>query len=101
MNWYLENGKDSDVVISTRIRLARNIGDINFESKCSKKDKEKVISKMANITNSIGYNLKLLKLKDMDDITRLSLVEKRLVSPEFINRNRENGAILINDDENI
>ena len=22
-NWYLQNGKDSDVVISTRVRLAR------------------------------------------------------------------------------
>ena len=25
MNWYLQNGKDSDVVISSRVRLARNI----------------------------------------------------------------------------
>ena len=34
-NWYLQNGKDSDVVISTRVRLARNIKDFNFESRCS------------------------------------------------------------------
>ena len=24
LNWYLQNGKDSDVVVSSRIRLARN-----------------------------------------------------------------------------
>ena len=29
-NWYLQNGKDSDVVISTRVRLARNINGFNF-----------------------------------------------------------------------
>ena len=32
-NWYLQNGKDSDVVISTRVRLARNINGFNFERK--------------------------------------------------------------------
>lgn len=101
MNWYLENGKDSDVVVSTRIRLARNINNMPFESKCSKEDMKKVVDKMANVISKIGYNLKLLKLKDMDDITKLSLVEKRLISPEFINSKGEDGAILINDDENI
>lgn len=101
MNWYLENGKDSDVVISTRIRLARNLNVIPFESKCSKEEMKKIVDKMASLTNSIGYNLKLLKLKDMDDITKLSLVEKRLISPEFIANKNEDGAILINDDENI
>lgn len=99
MNWYLENGKDSDVVLSTRIRLARNISNIPFESKCSKEDMKKVIDKLE--TENIGYNLKLLKLKDMDDITKLSLVEKRLVSPEFARSRNEDGAILINEEENI
>lgn len=101
MNWYLENGKDSDVVISTRIRLARNINNKPFESKCSKEEMKKIVDKMESLTNNIGYNLKLLKLKDMDDITKLSLVEKRLISPEFIANKNEDGAILINDDENI
>ena len=35
-NWYLQNGKESDVVISTRIRLARNIKDFRFPNKYSK-----------------------------------------------------------------
>ena len=29
-NWYLQNGKESDVVLSTRIRLARNIKEFEF-----------------------------------------------------------------------
>lgn len=101
MNWYLESGKDSDVVISTRIRLARNLNSKPFESKCSEEDLKNIIDKMSILTNNIGYGLKLLKLKDMDDITKLSLVEKRLISPEFISNRNEDGAILINDDENI
>ena len=42
-NWYLQNGKDSDVVISTRVRLARNIQGFNFENKCSKEDKKNIL----------------------------------------------------------
>ena len=33
LNWYLQNGKDSDVVVSSRIRLARNFNNIPFELK--------------------------------------------------------------------
>ena len=50
---------------------------------------------------SIGYGLKYLKLKDMDDITKMSLVEKNLISPEFALNKSETGSILINDEENI
>ena len=37
----------------------------------------------------------------MDDITKLSLVEKHSISPEFAYNKNEIGAIAINDDENI
>ena len=47
----------------------------------------------------IGYGLKFLKLKDMDDLTKLSLVEKGLI--DYDSLDDENVAILINDDENI
>ena len=32
-NWYLQNGKDSDVVISSRVRLARNLAEYQFYKK--------------------------------------------------------------------
>ena len=35
-NWYLQNGKESDVVLSTIIRLARNIKEFEFPKKFSK-----------------------------------------------------------------
>lgn len=37
INWYLQNGKDSDVVISSRIRLARNLADFPFKEKAKTK----------------------------------------------------------------
>ena len=37
----------------------------------------------------------------MDDITKMSLVEKNLISPDFVLKRNETGSILINDEENI
>ena len=100
MNWYLENGKDSDVIISSRIRLARNIKEFPFKMKMSNEDKNKLLEKVKLVTPSIGYGLKFLYLKDMDDITKMTLVEKHIISPEMA-LSKEEEAILINEEENI
>lgn len=101
LNWYLQSGNDSDVVSSTRIRIARNIKGIPFVNRYTKSDAMKIIEMMENAVNNLGYGLKLIRLKDLDDITKISLVEKHLISPEFAYNKGEIGAIAINDDENI
>ena len=101
MNWYLQSGKESDVVVSSRIRLARNIIEYPFETRCSKKENEEIVNKIKEVLPSIGYGLKILNLKDMDDITKMSLVEKRLISPDFVMNKNDIGAIAINEEENI
>lgn len=101
INWYLQSGKDSDVVTSTRIRIARNIKDNKFKNKMSKEEKETIIDKIENILPQIGYGLKLIRLKDLDNLNLLSLIEKHLISPNFAVNSKETGAILINADENI
>ena len=101
MNWYLQNGKESDVVISTRVRLSRNIKGIPFITRASKEELKEVYEKMKEITPLLGYNLKFLKLDDMDSITKQSLVEKHLISPDFAKTKMPYTAIIINDEENI
>lgn len=101
LNWYLQSGNESDVVYSTRIRLARNIKGFPFVNRYTKGDSIKIIELMENAINNLGYGLKMIRLKDLDDITKLSLVEKHLISPEFAYNKDEIGAIAINDEENI
>lgn len=100
-NWYLQTGKDSDVVISSRVRFARNLAEFNFPNNIKKDESKKVFDKLEEITPSLGYGLKFLKLDNMDDITKISLMEKHLISPDFATNNKPNKAIIINDDENI
>lgn len=105
-NWYVQTGKDSDIVISSRIRLARNIKGIPFTTKCKPEDLEKVINIMNNEVNSLRYGLKLFRMDKIDNVTKLSLIEKHLISPEFVTKTENSitqnlKAILLNDDENI
>ena len=100
-NWYLQNGKESDVVVSSRVRLSRNLNDFNFLNRCSKEKQEEILEKIKEIVPSLGYGLKFVKLDDLDEITILSLVEKHLISPEFALKNKNVKAIIINDEENI
>lgn len=101
MNWYLENGKESDIVISSRIRFARNIKNFKFKTNMTKEDKKELLEKIKYVTPSIGYGLKFFYLKDMDEITKMSLIEKHIISPDIVINNNEQNAILINDEENI
>ncbi len=101
LNWYLQSGKDSDVIVSSRIRLARNISNYPFETKCNETKKEEITKLIEEAISGNKYGIKLLKLKDMDDITINSLIEKRLISPDFIKGKDIAKAILINDEENV
>ena len=100
-NWYLQNGKDSDVVVSSRVRLVRNLNGFKFLNKCSKEEQEKILEKIKEIVASLGYGLKYIALDDLDDVTKLSLVEKHLLSPEFVMDNKTKKGILVNNEENI
>lgn len=100
MNWYLQSSNNSDVAVSTRIRFARNFNDFKFNLN-NKEEIEQLENVIKNNLYQIGYGLKFLKLKNMDDITKMSLVEKHLLSPNFVLKRNETGSILINDEENI
>lgn len=101
MNWYLQSNKDSDIVISSRVRLVRNIKGIPFTPKCKNEDFKKVYDIMKENSPLLGYGLKFIDLKDLDDITKYSLAEKHLINTDFAKSKNPYAAIIINDDEDI
>ena len=98
MNWYLQNGKDSDVVTSCKITFSRNLRNFKFETE-NLKEIQEIEELVKSKVPSLGYNLKFLKLKDMDDLTKKSLIEKGLITEEA--EKNDKTSILINDEENI
>ena len=98
-NWYLETGKESDVVIFSKIRLVRNLSQFNFYIN----EEQEVLNLEKLIQENflqIGYGLKFLKLRDCDEITLRALIEKGLITSEMA-KNKNKTSILINDEENI
>lgn len=98
MNWYLQREKDSDVVINSQIIFYRNLRNHKFETK-NLKEIQEIENEIKSKIPSIGYNLKFLKIKEADDLTQKTLIEKGLINEEIFKN--ENASILINEEENI
>lgn len=97
MNWYIQTGKDGDVVLNSKINYSRNLRNYRFETKNLKEIQEIENLVKSNIS-ALGYNLNFLKIKDMDELTIKSLIEKGLIDEAYLN---DNVSILVNDEENI
>ena len=94
----------SNVVISTRVRLARNLKNYPFPCRLNKQGREKVIeeikSALKNSNSPIASEFSFIKMSELTPQQSVSLVEKRLVSPEFIS-DAEGRALLLSKDSNI
>lgn len=95
--WYNDSGKDYDVVISSRVRYARNISGYKFPHIMSEKELTSIIDLLEKNIDKKRYSV--LRMKDIDDITEQSLMEKHLISKEFIGN--EYGGIITNEDNSI
>lgn len=100
MNWYLQRGKDSDVVINSKITYSRNLRNFKFGTE-NLKEIQEIEQEVKSKVPSLGYNLKFLKMNDMDLLTKDSLFEKGLINEDATNEKNNNISILINDEENI
>lgn len=94
----------SNVVISTRVRLARNLKEYPFPCKLSAQGREEVIEKVRDAVkngNSVLANdFSYIKMSEVEPRQCVSLVEKRLVSPEFIS-DTAGRALLLSSDESL
>lgn len=95
---------NSDVVISTRVRLARNLKEYPFPCRLSLQGREKVIEKVKdavkNSNSSVASDFDFIKMNELTPQQSVSLVEKRLVSPEFIS-DSDGRALLLSKDESL
>lgn len=95
--WYKNISKDSDVVVSTRVRYARNISGYKFCNMLNELSFNEIIKLVENSIDKSKY--KIIKMKDIDKITQNSLKEKNLISNEMLNN--KYGAIVINQDSSL
>lgn len=102
--WYEKSGNCGDVVCSTRVRLARNLKQFPFPAKATVPQREAVEQKVRDALlsgNSIlSKEFRFVPLENASEEEAVSLVERHIVSLEFIS-DRRGKAVLISDDESI
>ncbi|MBD3346037.1 MAG: ATP--guanido phosphotransferase [Chitinivibrionales bacterium] len=95
--WLDNSGPENDVVISTRIRLARNLDGRRFPGLASLFEKKTIYEE---ITGAIGQiedykSCPSVNFCSLPEINRQFLVEERIVSPEFLHCEGDRGVIQI------
>lgn len=101
--WLDASGPDSDVVISSRVRLARNIVGLPFPHLLGTEDAEKMVCAVQaaigdnEIKQSLGQ-LELTRMTELSPTERQILMEKHLVSPDLLEQ-PEKKAVVLRDDE--
>lgn len=110
--WLRGSGPEADIVISSRIRLARNLADFPFVSRASDQDLAQIEQWLReSVTPLEGpEDLLYLDLQDLSEIDRQFLVERHLISREHAERHgaravaidaHEKFSLMINEEDHL
>src|SRR5271154_2198258 len=82
--WLRGSGPQSDIVISSRIRLARNVSGFAFLSKCGRHQRQSLETQIrqAILTAEVAPRLLYVDLEQAPELDRALLVERHLISKQ-------------------
>lgn len=100
--WYINKGPDSDVVLSSRVRLARNFKKYPFPHKTTPAEQRSIIEETKNAlfngSQKMSEVFRFIDFADLDAVEKVVLVEKHVVSKELLECNRNSGLLLSKDE---
>ncbi|MGG4037523.1 protein arginine kinase [Heyndrickxia ginsengihumi] len=103
-SWMNNDGPDSDIVLTSRIRLARNLKNYLFPTVFDLNEAREIVNHVkAAIEDKDIAAIKGFEFLKMDELTSLEkrvLVEKHLISPLLANNSPE-AAVILSGDEDI
>jgi len=94
--WFSGKGPLADIVISSRIRLARNIAGHKFLSRCTEEEKTEILEKLKEIIMSLelGDQVFYISVDQAGDLDRNFLVERHLISRHHAFGKGPRGAVI-------
>ena len=99
-NWIHSKVAPEDIVIGSKVRLARNFDGELFTDKMKTEDAIENVEKVYSILSKQNEAFKLFKLWDLDYNLSKAYMEKHLISGDLLKR-KDRGAFVINEDETI
>lgn len=101
--WYIDKGPDSDVVLSSRVRLARNFKNYPFPHKTTPEMQKQIVGETKKALFSGNENMigifRYVDFAHLDALDKAVLVEKHIVSKELFDNHRSSGLILSEDEQ--
>ncbi|MBU5594703.1 protein arginine kinase [Amphibacillus sp. MSJ-3] len=101
--WMQEEGPDHDIVLSTRLRLARNFTDVPFPLMAEDEKLKIVTNWIKEHFNHQSFeqykNLEYFAMEDLQPLEKQVLVEKHLISPFLVERQKESGVLLSKNEQ--
>lgn len=95
--WITQEGPQNEIVLSSRVRLARNIANTPFPSYLSIEDAHKLINKVKEAVDRDGtQSYTLYNMDNMSALDKQVLLEKHLISPDLAKSIK--GAALVSED---
>jgi len=101
--WMRETGPENDIVLSSRIRLARNFQNKVFPTVSEQQELEEISSFLKQEYKGTSFqvyqNFDFMEMNNLSHIEKSVLVEKHLISPYLARA--QAGAVLMSDNEQV
>jgi protein arginine kinase len=84
--WFSTEGPENDCVISSRVRLSRNLADHNFNGKMLEKESRNVqdqIERAVEICNGDVLGIDSVSIGDLSNVQRRILMERNIIPQEY------------------
>jgi protein arginine kinase len=97
--WQMNPGPDADVVVSSRVRLARNIAGFPFVNRATHPQRHEIVRLVqhASFPPEWTAGIRWKNLQQLDPIERSLLVERHLISKQFADGDAPRALALSSD----
>jgi protein arginine kinase len=111
--WLRGSGPDSDIVISSRVRLARNLSQYPFLTRASEEQRAEVHEAIRRALAKVGLGENghlYIDLDQTNELTNRFLLERHLISRELANGSGDRGvlfnrsemlAVMVNEEDHL
>src|SRR5699024_3236624 len=101
--WMRKDGPDSDIVLSSRIRLARNFEQVAFPIKADKEELMKILEFFKKEYEHQSFrtykDFEFISIDDLTAIEKRVLVEKHLISPHLAKQAQAAGTMISKNEQ--
>jgi protein arginine kinase len=108
--WLRGSGPESDIVMCSRIRLARNLATFPFTNRASRGEKTDIEREVRNALGKSGFELHYQDVHALNPLDRQFLRERQLISRELMDADgprgvaigpQENVSVMINEEDHL